>query len=331
LVVERVDARAARNSSLASAAMPPFQVIRHGLDARSAAAVQALANEAVAAAGHPAFDAQRLEQALRGEAPGFVAALEWDPTGTALAAYAQAVRGVDGWNVEHVERGGRGGPGASPGDRGDATRVARRLLSAVLDALVVDDDTEVTLWAYQATETDDRLAAGLGLRPARELRQMRRPLPVEETIDPSPSLPTRPFVVGRDEAAWLRVNHRAFRALPDQGGWTLTDLQARERAPWFDPAGFLLHEREGRLAGFCWTKVHDHTDPPMGEIFVVGVDPDWQGRGLGRALVLAGLDHLARQRHMPVGMLYVDAANPAIRLYEALGFTLHHVDRAYRR
>lgn len=298
--------------------MSPFQILRHTPDARSAAAVRALVEEAAAASAR-SVDEGRLQQALTGQAPGLLAALQWDDGGTRLVAYVQAVRGVAGWDVEQV---------AAPGDRAPGRAVVRRLLAAVLDGLATEDGGEVTLWAYRATEADDRLAAGLGLRPVRELRQMRRPLPTGEAV----TLPTRAFVVGRDEAAWLAVNRRAFTALPDQGNWTLADLEARERAPWFDPAGFLLHERDGRLAGFCWTKVHGGTDPPMGEIYVIGVDPDWQGHGLGRALVLAGLDHLARRRHQQVGMLYVESTNtPAVRLYESLGFTTHHVDRAYRR
>ena len=143
------------------------------------------------------------------------------------------------------------------------------------------------------------------------------------------SVEVRPFVPGRDEATWLEVNNRAFHWHPEQGGWDLETLRNREEQPWFDPAGFLLHERDGKLAAFCWTKVHAHHDPPLGEIYVVAVDPSFRGLGLGRAMVLAGLDHLAGLG-LTVGMLYVDSDNAGARhLYQDLGFTTDHVDRAY--
>ncbi|WP_334144023.1 mycothiol synthase [Rhabdothermincola sp.] len=172
----------------------------------------------------------------------------------------------------------------------------------------------------------DAAATRAGLRLTRDLLQLRRPLPIVEHTD----LAVRPFVPDQDEPAWLELNNRAFAWHPDQAGWSVADLRTREREPWFDPRGFLLHERDGRLVGFCWTKVHRDEQPPLGEIYVIAVDPAFHGRGLGRELAIAGLEHLG-SLGLDTAMLYVEADNePALALYRSLGFKHHHSHRWYR-
>ena len=189
------------------------------------------------------------------------------------------------------------------------------------------------LWAHGDLPAAAALARTAGFERFRALWQMRRSLgePLTQPLE-GPALPAgralRTFVPGRDEDEWLKLNGRAFAKHPEQGGWTRHDLDLREREPWFDPAGFFIAERDGRMTGFHWTKVHN---PTLGEVYVVGVDPDEQGSGLGRALTLAGLRHL-RDLGVDQAMLYVDEDNvPAIRMYEGLGFTRATVDAMYRR
>jgi mycothiol synthase len=279
-------------------------------------AVSDLVRAAQHSDGHQPLDEHRFLDAAVGGGHDFAGLLAWPPGHDHPVAYANVVRGDRRWELELV---------VDPHHRDELDEIGPAMLSAALDVVRDEGGGHVHLWVYKPTPAHDRIAAAVGLARGRDLWQLRRPLPVGEPY----ALDTRPFEVGHDEEAWLEVNNRAFDWHPEQGGWTLEDLLSREVEPWFDPAGFLLHERDGRLAGFCWTKVHADHDPPLGEIYVIAVDPAVHRRGLGRALALAGLDHLAGQG-LTVGMLYVDATNdPANNLYTDLGFTRDHTDRAY--
>jgi len=208
--------------------------------------------------------------------------------------------------------------------------IGERLLDAVLAGFAAAGGGHLRLWVTHAGPDDDARAAARGMARERDLVQFRCALPLPPPVRPDEVVETRPFRVGGDEPAWLAVNNRAFADHPEQGRWDLATLLAREAEPWFDPDGFRVLEIGGRLAGSCWTKVHDRARPPMGEIYVISVDPEFHGRGLGRALTRAGLDWLATAGGVTTGMLYVDAANTAaVRLYASLGFTPHHTDRSY--
>jgi len=186
------------------------------------------------------------------------------------------------------------------------------------------------VWAHGDLPAARALAARAGFSRIRSLWTMHRPL---ADLPPVPALPPgvtiRTFCAGTDEAAWLDLNREAFAHHPEQGAWTAEDLSLREREPWFDPDGFFLAERDGKLAGFHWTKIHG-SPPEIGEVYVVGVDPAGQGGGLGRALTMTGL-HYLRSRGLPEVMLYVDEDNTlAIRLYESLGFSHQGTDVMFR-
>lgn len=196
------------------------------------------------------------------------------------------------------------------------------------------------VWAYGDLPAARAIADRLHLERTRVLLQMRRPLPAEPAGGPPPpGVRIRAFEPGRDDEAFLRVNARAFATHPEQGRLDLAGLRDEMSQDWFDPAGFFLAVTDpgDRMLGFHWTKVHPRaagatgTAAPIGEIYVLGVDPDAGVRGLGSVLTDVGLRHLA-DRGLPTVMLYVEADNErALRLYQRAGFTVHLTNVVYRR
>jgi mycothiol synthase len=250
--------------------------------------------------------------------------------GADLAAYAHldvtdAVAGASAEVVVHPEHRRHG--------------LGRLLVQAVLDEA---GDGRLRLWSHGQHPAAAALARSMGFEQSRALWQMRRSLfaPLGQPVLPD-GVVLRTFRPGADDEAWVALNALAFRDHPEQGGLGVEDLHQRMSEPWFDPAGFFLAERDGDLVGFHWTKVHGaaadagdghgHGHGQIGEVYVLGVHPGEHGGGLGKALTLAGLQHL-RHLGLPEVMLYVEADNePAIRLYTKLGFTRWETDVMFSR
>lgn len=303
--------------------MHDIRVKRH-LDGEDLAAVTELVEAASEADAHPALGEHAWLDLVQGGREGFAGLVAWEPGHAHPVGYAQLSLGPDAgdrtsWALEIV---------VDPHHRTPGNTVAIDLVRSAIGLISKEGGGHLHLWVSQPAPYHDQMAAAAGLSPGRALYQMRRPLPADEHA----TVQTRPFKPGTDEQAWLEVNNRAFHWHPEQGRWTEETIKAREAQPWFDPAGFLLYELEGRLVGFCWTKVHNGHNGharSFGEIYVVAVDPDFSGHGLGRQLTLAGLDYLAAQG-IGEAMLYVDASNTrAVKMYVDLGFTVNHIDRAY--
>lgn len=190
-------------------------------------------------------------------------------------------------------------------------------------------------WAHGDEQAARAFAEQAGFTRSRVLWQMRRTLTGLPDIPAPEGVTVRAFVPGADDEAWLGVNSRAFAHHPEQGRWTADDLRLRFGEPWFDPAGFLLavDPADDRLLGFHWTKVHpaEAGEPAIGEIYVLGVDPGGHRRGLGAALSVAGLKHLAGLG-LADALLYVDESNTgAVALYRRLGFEIFSTDVMYSR
>jgi mycothiol synthase len=252
----------------------------------------------------------------QGGRPGFAGLLGVQDDHDHLVAYCQVSRGNESWSLDLV---------VHPHHRYEMTTIGPEMLRAAIDIIRAEGGGHVHWWVFEPTPTYASLAADIGLSPGRTMLQLRVQLPLAHSTD----IETCAFRVGTDEAQWLEVNNRAFADHPEQGHWSTETLAARFATEWFDPKGLLLHHEVDQLAGFCWTKLHTDTTPHLGEIYVIAVDPNFARRGLGRALTIAGLQHLSAEG-APVGMLYVAADNQAaLSLYRSLGFTTHHTQRAF--
>lgn len=244
-----------------------------------------------------------------------------DSTGD-LLGFVQLLKSPNSWTLEFV---------IDPDLRNPHNQVGQQLLSVALEfsKKITASKGSIYLWIPKPQPYHDLVAQQLGLIRNRELAHMRKDLSNMEIYVKDPHIES--FQIAKDEQALIDSNNRAFKHHPEQGNWDLAILQQKQQQPWFDPKGLLLYKKEKQLGGFCWMKIDNFLFQTysIGEIYILGVDPGFQGKGVGKTLIKAGLNWL-KEHGVSIATLYVDIENKrAIALYESLGFTHHHTDRAY--
>jgi mycothiol synthase len=202
---------------------------------------------------------------------------------------------------------------------------------------------ESQFWAHGDLPAARALAASKHLEPSRTLLVLRLQMDTPPDPERVPDGVTIRAFEPDDVDAIVRVNRRAFASHPEQGAMDRADFDRRAGSEWFDPAGLFVAERDGDVVGFHWTKIDPSLShslrerevppgsgaKPIGEVYVVGVDPSEQGSGLGTALTAKGLRHL-HDSGMRTVDLYVEGDNdPALAVYRRLGFTEHARDVLY--
>ncbi len=225
-----------------------------------------------------------------------------------IAGYAIAAQhGDGGYGIELVPR-----PGTAE------VQVAVGLMRQLCASL--PPETSGYVWAWR--DADITAAEAMDFMRTRRLITMERWLDESDDLDPvvPAGFRLRRFVVGEDEAAWVRVNRRAFAHHPETSAIDEADLRRRQSEDWFDPAGFILAVDDAdEVVGYCWTKLHPGS---LGEIYIIGVVPEVRGSGLGRALLDAGLADLHRRQGAGRVQLYMDGDDAKLTdFYAANGFT----------
>lgn len=168
------------------------------------------------------------------------------------------------------------------------------------------------------------LASHLGFKFIRHFHELKLDLNQIQLPDLEPS----GYIIrslGPDEADRLtQIQNRAFA---DSWGFnpnTPAEIEYRINLSTCSPENIMMAYLKNRPIGYCWTRIMMEENPAAGgmkgEIHMLGVDPDFRKKGIGRNVLLAGLADL-KSRGVTIVELTADGEDPAaLGLYKSVGF-----------
>uniref|UniRef100_B8HQW3 GCN5-related N-acetyltransferase n=1 Tax=Cyanothece sp. (strain PCC 7425 / ATCC 29141) TaxID=395961 RepID=B8HQW3_CYAP4 len=126
------------------------------------------------------------------------------------------------------------------------------------------------------------------------------------------------------------INPDVYRAFyPDH--WRVSQQKAVEEVCAAEGTNVWVAIDSGSTVGFVAVKLH--AEDSMGEIYMVAVDPDFQGHGIGSALIEFALNWM-KDAGMSIAMVETGGDSghaPARHTYEKVGFELFPVARYFKK
>lgn len=193
---------------------------------------------------------------------------------------------------------------------GHATRRARELKAKVARVNI-----------RQNNRVAKSVLSRLGFRPVRRFLELR--LSLTDLPDIShPNYSYRHLQPGEEDKL-ARLQNRSFAGIWGYNPNTTEEITYFVNLSHCSPEDVILIDERDKPVGYCWTVISCETETNeerKGRILMLGVDPDYRGRGIGKIALFAGLSRL-KNKGVRVVALTVDSENEvACALYRSVGF-----------
>lgn len=201
-------------------------------------------------------------------------------------------------------------------------RLAKKLL-AYANRRAREFKAEVAqVYVAEANLTSREVLSKLGFQAVRRFIQLKLKL----ADVPAPKVPSslllRHLKAG-EENKLAEIQNRSFAGSWGYNQNTVEEIVYLSRMSNCSPRGIFLACQGDKLVGYCWTRIdcpEPGTDMSQGQIFMLGVDPSYRGRQIGKALLLTALNYL-KSKGLNLAELTVDSKNKAAcSLYQSVGF-----------
>jgi len=194
-----------------------------------------------------------------------------------------------------------------------ATRRAKDLKAKLVRVNVRQDNTAAK-----------KVLPRLGFRVVRRFLELRLPLDEVHLPDSAPGTFTLRHLQPEETDKLTRIQNRCFAGVWGYNPNTTEEIAYYVNLSHSSPENIILISDADKPVGYCWTEITCAAEAAesekKGRIYMLGADPDYRGRGIGKAVLSAGLAYL-KSKGMCTAELTVDSENKAARvLYRSTGF-----------